>query len=862
MADSIGVIDPSVFTAVSGSGPGISQVIKGIQGFRNEILQAIKGMKEFRTAVNDASKASNDGKWFDNAISNADKLSDKMKKAKESMDNLVKSGKDDIAMGKTMSKPLVNMVKSAGDIEDIQVSMQMAGISKENVDALTKDAQDTRQKTTFDTSQVLNIDKSLAQTGMDYSKIKSVGKQATYLAQLEADRNGANPVQTAKQFAQMTERLNISMDPAKVKSFADEVNRIATATGTDVSTLSDSSKYFNLTEQIPGLKSEDIMMTQGLASKFGIDESIGGSHMKDFFQSFNPSALLGNKNDAEKLEAFSSLGWLKDVKRDKEGNITSFSGDSFHDTNGNLVGADKIFGILGEAYKKTGNTQQTNTLMTKALGQQGQDVASAVSKNPEAFSSLKQKMGKIPGVEDGIQKNQEKFNQQFKAFSATLGDFGRQMGATVLPNVTAFMKKMNDALPAIQKFIDTHKPLIKNVLTVWAGLAGLKIGGGMLKIAVGGPLKELFNFGKTILDIGKFGLKAGRGIKGFTDAFKHFREVSGVLSSLWKALAFGHPTLLKVTSMFKKLGKLGSKGLDLGKVFGKKGLDFAKLIGGKGLDFGKLIGKNGSKAIKKVIDRFKEFGPKAIDAGKKALKFGKKLMDLGAKALIGAARMASAWVIGLGPVGWIIIGIIAVVALLAVAWKRNWGHIQDHTKAAVKWIRDHFNSMIDWFKGLPDKMPQIGKDIVNGLLNGIKGNGGGLKDELTKFASKYIPEPFKKALGINSPSRVMAEQGKFIVMGLANGIMDNGRKVKDASVQMAQHVLNYGRPGQLEMAYAGASMPTYYGNSTGSYQDKRNIILNIYAKDENEAYQGVKRALDIDDKYISSRNRKRRVWDQ
>ena len=79
--------------------------------------------------------------------------------------------------------------------------------------------------------------------------------------------------------------------------------------------------------------------------------------------------------------------------------------------------------------------------------------------------------------------------------------------------------------------------------------------------------------------------------------------------------------------------------------------------------------------------------------------------------------------------------------------------------------------LIDGIKELPEKMKTIGKNIVEGIWNGIKNAKQWLIDKFKSFASG-ITDGLKDALGIHSPSKVMEEEvGKFIPPGIANGFI-------------------------------------------------------------------------------------------
>ncbi|MEW2424832.1 phage tail tape measure protein [Streptomyces nigra] len=183
------------------------------------------------------------------------------------------------------------------------------------------------------------------------------------------------------------------------------------------------------------------------------------------------------------------------------------------------------------------------------------------------------------------------------------------------------------------------------------------------------------------------------------------------------------------------------------------------------------------------------------------------------RAIVWAATMAAQWLIAMGPVGWVIAIIIGLVALVIA----NWDAIKRYTQIAWDWVMDQvrgavtavlaavgwlaalpgrvggwFGSMkdaavrkasqlVEWMKGLPRRIGSAvgslsnllvskGRDIVTGLWNGIKGMGSWIYDKLIGWAKDMIPGPIAKALGIGSPSKVMAEVvGRWLPPGIVQG---------------------------------------------------------------------------------------------
>lgn len=108
-------------------------------------------------------------------------------------------------------------------------------------------------------------------------------------------------------------------------------------------------------------------------------------------------------------------------------------------------------------------------------------------------------------------------------------------------------------------------------------------------------------------------------------------------------------------------------------------------------------------------------------------------------------------------------------------------------------IRDKMNNALDTIKGIWDSvmaffqgidLAQIGKDIIQGLINGIKSKveavGRAVKDVTDAITGKI-----KSILNINSPSKVTAQLGAWTGEGLALGIEGERRAVEKAAGVLA-----------------------------------------------------------------------------
>lgn len=102
-------------------------------------------------------------------------------------------------------------------------------------------------------------------------------------------------------------------------------------------------------------------------------------------------------------------------------------------------------------------------------------------------------------------------------------------------------------------------------------------------------------------------------------------------------------------------------------------------------------------------------------------------------------------------------------------------------KSAFGNVKDFFGDVIDKitgaFSNLPDEMMEIGKQIINGLIDGIKNAPGALVDAVKDVGNK-IKNGFTSFFNINSPSRLMRDEvGKMLGLGIGDGLLGSTKSV-------------------------------------------------------------------------------------
>lgn len=125
----------------------------------------------------------------------------------------------------------------------------------------------------------------------------------------------------------------------------------------------------------------------------------------------------------------------------------------------------------------------------------------------------------------------------------------------------------------------------------------------------------------------------------------------------------------------------------------------------------------------------------------------------------------------------------AAVSVLTHAWenlKTAGQKLMD--SGFIQGIKDKLeavkNAIADIIQGIKDKVhekiediKQLGEDIMEGLKEGINNMKTKVTDTAKEVGGKIV-DKFKEVFDSHSPSRVMAELGKFNMLGLANGMED------------------------------------------------------------------------------------------
>lgn len=178
-------------------------------------------------------------------------------------------------------------------------------------------------------------------------------------------------------------------------------------------------------------------------------------------------------------------------------------------------------------------------------------------------------------------------------------------------------------------------------------------------------------------------------------------------------------------------------------------------------------------------------------------------------------------------------------------WDRGWSTVQtffSNTWTNIKTAASNgVDALVGWFRDLPDRImnaisgvttraKNMGKDIIRGMLDGVKSMGTRLINSVKGVIDDALGAA-KRLLGIASPSKVFRQLGQWTGIGLADGITGTTRIVSRAGRDLAAAAIPERLPSPQLASPAGRSLragsaPTIQINIDGAL-DPRAVARQI-----------------------------------
>ena len=313
---------------------------------------------------------------------------------------------------------------------------------------------------------------------------------------------------------------------------------------------------------------------------------------------------------------------------------------------------------------------------------------------------------------------------------SSLTEIATKIGNAFLPVITSFVENITPVIYGITEWVETNPQLMEWVLTIGGGIGAVV--GGLL------TLHSAFSF--VTAGLLPF-LKLGKFLGGFLGNF-----LFSAISKL--SLGFGYLIgyILKGAMMFGKAIFMMSRAL------------LTNPIG--------LLITGIAVAAYLIYDNWEKIGPWFSELWQTV-----------------SGAFSSAW--------------SSITNFCSEAWTNisNFftSGIGNITATILDWsplglFQQVFSTVLSWFGiDVPSKFSDFGKNMIDGLVNGIKNAWEGAK-QIVSDLGEGIKGWFAEKLGIHSPSRVFKGYGVNVVEGLAIGMNKSIPMAEDASDNLSSAV--------------------------------------------------------------------------
>lgn len=452
-------------------------------------------------------------------------------------------------------------------------------------------------------------------------------------------------------------------------------------------------------------------------------------------------------------------------------------GIKIKDSAGNLRQPNEIFEDVADIFHNTEDGIGKTALAVELFGKSGADLIPMLNDGKaglKAFYAEAERLG-LALSNEMIAKG-DAFSDQLENIGEQVKGVKLQLGAALIPALSAAAEKIAAVIDKITRWVQENPELAATIgniaMTVGKWLAIL----GTAAFAIGGATFIVGQFGKvfrTVSDTIKIGTDIYKGLTGATAAagkstiaYTIGQKMAAAAQWLFNTVLFGCPVIWIVAGIMAIIAAV----VLLVKYWDEAAAWFKKL-------WDSIVGifKAAWEAIKKVWG--------AVTGWFSNLWNGVK--NVTGKAWQGVKSVF----LNYTPYGLIYQNWDKVTGYFSNLWgnvksgiSTAWGGIKDwfSNMQPVEWMRGAWENVGTFFSGLNTRFYEWGKNLLQGLWNGITSMVDKIVEGMKNIARK-IATGFRSILGINSPSRLFAEYGLNITQGLAVGLDQGGAVVENAT---------------------------------------------------------------------------------
>jgi hypothetical protein len=505
-------------------------------------------------------------------------------------------------------------------------------------------------------------------------------------------------------------------------------------------------------------------------------------------------------------------------------------GINIKDASGKMRATQDILSDVSNVFSHMEDGAEKSALAQELFGKSGAQLIPLLNSGAKGLAEMGKEaedMGLV--LSEEATKACERFNDNLERVSkATLG-LKIQIGAALMPILERLINIVTAGIKAVAGFAKEHQTLTTIIGGVIAGIGALLFGIGAISLAFGASSYVILQF-----------VKAWKAV---------ITVINWVKTTMlfFKAVIHGTNRAMYSAALSQKqftiATKLHAAGVKIAAV-AQQVWNWAVIQGTVALDklrygvIGTTVKKVALAIASGVSTAAQWLWNAATTAGSAVIALfttGIILtgIKLGFLAVWQGIVTVAQWLFNAAlyacPVVWIVAAIMAIIAAVVLMVK-YWDNIVAFFGNIWDGIVGAFSAAWEWFASLPEKFAQFGRNIIQGLINGILSAVSKVW-EIIKNIGKKIGGFFSKILGINSPSTVFAKYGMNITQGLVVGIDRGEGNVEHATEGLATQAVNgYGEALQVQTVPAGGGggmMGGMAGGGAFNYSPTINIGAGV-----------------------------------
>lgn len=625
------------------------------------------------------------------------------------------------------------------------------------------------------------------------------------------------------------------MKPNEAGKYSDLLGRVATATNAEMNDL--ASMVYSVTETL-GIKGEGAVKEAFNRAAYG--GKLGRFELKDMAKAlptltsaFAAKGVMGQEGLTQIIaslevaregagsgeEAVTNMtNWLshmntpatiqayKKANVDYEKSMSRLVSDGYSSYEASLGIAMKFIESRGDKFMKQwkaagarGDPDAQRKLMESfGMGEVFGDIQTvnyllAMRQGWDKYKQNKQEMGSkqaLGTIDRDFEKRSQLATVAWRRMQIQIADLGITVGQTLLPSLTSFMDTLTPIIKGISEWAKANPKAIQGIAGLIGGIVGLKVAALAARWGINFFFLSTVNSAGTAFTLlsGKWNLMRALWVGG-----------GSRLSTAFQIFGMGAGTAGKLAAAIGRAGSLlmgfGRGALAVGRALIPFGRGLVMTVVGPLKLFGQAMWWL-TKGLGTQMLSFFGF------LARGALMLGRVLGGQLVRSLMMAGRIML-WLgraMLMNPIGLILTG-IAVAGYLIY---RNWDKIGPIFHKFVNAAKTRLLELWISLKGLPDRFMTIGRNIVDGLINGVRTKLSAAKDSIVQFGSS-IKNWFADTLGIHSPSRVFMSLGDNIAQGAAIGIGRSSAIASRAAAGMALQAQAAASVNRIQAARAGGN---------------------------------------------------------